>query len=470
VNTVADADRLFDPDPTFGVRELADRIRGVLDRTFPGEVWVRGEIRNLSRSRSGHVYFDLVEPPDPGREPNAVVSVVLFDDARQIVNRILTRAGAVKMSDGVEIRLRGVVDFYAPRGRLQVRMTSIDPEYTLGRLAADRERVLAALADEGLLALQKTLAFALVPLRVGLVTSADSAACADVCEQLAASGHGWRVTIVDTRVQGPTADRWVAEAVMRAARLDVDVIAVVRGGGARTELATFDSDLLARVIARCEVPVVTGIGHEIDTSIADEVAHEAHKTPTACAQALIDRVRSFEARVWSAWSDVAVESRRHLTDNRRRVDHAGRRTADASRAPLRAGRQRLDGTDRAVRREARRHVAAGRRHLDVAGGRLFGGARGRTRRARTVVEATRRTLLRDAARALAPHRRRLEVTGAVLDGRDPARLLARGWSITRRTDGRIVRSASDVTPGDTIVTRLADGTVTSTVDGCEGER
>ena len=415
--------RLFEVETTLTVGELADGIGRALRRQFPGEIWVKGQIRNLSGSRAGHRYFDLVDPVESGRDPVAAIPVVLFDSSRQIVNRVLGRAGAPKMEDGVEIRLRGEIDFYARQGRTQIRMTGVDAEYTLGKLAADRERLITELREAGLLDRNAALDLAPLPLSVGLVTSAGSAACADFLTHLEASGLAWRVHLVDTQVQGIGADVAIAASIRRAARSGVDVVAVVRGGGSRTDLAPFDSRMVALAIARAAVPILTGIGHETDQAVADLVAHTAVKTPTACAHLLVERGEAWSAEIEETWQSIAraastsVDGARHLVNRRAEAVLVLTRHAVSG-----ATRRRSEQTRRLVR-ESRRHAPAASRHLD------------------NIAERVR--LL------------------------DPEHTLARGWSITRDADGRVLRSRAEVAAGDLVSTQLADGAIESVVSGLE---
>ncbi|HSL57516.1 MAG TPA: exodeoxyribonuclease VII large subunit, partial [Acidimicrobiales bacterium] len=276
---------------TLGVAELTRRITGALGAAFPDQVWVAGELQGL-RAGGPHLYFTLVEPGELGDGPAASIPVALFRGARAGVEHVLRKAGGLALADGLAVRIRGEVILYAPRSQVQLRMTAIDPGHTLGQLAIDRDRLLRALAAEGLVGRNATVALAAVPLRVALITSAGSAAAHDTVEELAASGLGFQVTLIDTRVQGPEAVGSVVAALAHAARLDVDVVAVVRGGGSRTDLVAFDAEPVARAIAGCAHPVLTGSGHEIDTRVADAVAHRALKTPPAVAGYLVHRVRA----------------------------------------------------------------------------------------------------------------------------------------------------------------------------------
>jgi exodeoxyribonuclease VII large subunit len=406
-------------EPTLTVAELSAGIARLLARGYPDEVWVRGEIANLSRTTWGNVYFDLVEG-------DCLLRVTLWNDDRLVVNRILRQSGAVRMTDGTDVRIRCRVQWFPKRGTVSLRMLSIDPAYTLGQLAEARERLLAQLREEGLVGRNGALAFPPVPLRVGLVTSAGSAAAADFLRTLEASGWAFRVSFVDVRVQGADAERSLVAALRtlgaRSGTAAVDVVCVVRGGGARTDLAAFDGAELARTIAAMPVPVLTGVGHETDTTVADHVAHRAHKTPTACAASVVEHVDRFVDRCRACSASVGKAALAALVAAAGRVDRASGRVVGASRHHLRSHSDRMDAAAARLTSRPDRVLAAAEREL-----------------------ANRHARVRSL---------------------DPARVLARGWSITRDLQGRVVRAAT-LAPGDTVVTTVADGSFRSTVESGE---
>ncbi|MEA3020143.1 MAG: exodeoxyribonuclease large subunit [Actinomycetota bacterium] len=410
---------LFEQEKTYGVGELSARITRALASAFPAEVWVRGEVDGLKPpNRAGHQYFSLCEKNNR-RGPVSTLSITLLERDRKRIERELEQRPDFRMRDGLEIRVRARVQMMF--GRLSLLVSAIDPEHTLGRLAVDRERVRQSLVADGLLDANKRVHLPLVPLHLGLVTADGSAACEDVLAELRTSGIGFRVSIADAQVQGANADLSILRALHRLAEVKPEVILIVRGGGARTDLATFDSERLARVIAAQKVPVLSGIGHEIDTSIVDDVAHATFKTPTATAAFVVDRVRSALQRAEAAWAGVSRAGGDAVAAaDARVVSRAGRLVGLATSATWRAS-ERLD-----------------------------------TRAAR--VRGLARSGLRDAGG-------RVDVIAARTEAADPARLLARGWSLTRTTDGRLVRSVADATTGTSLVTTLADGEVRSTVDG-----
>ena len=276
------------------------------------------------------------------------------------------------MADGTEVRIRARVTWYDRGGRLQLQMSDIDPAFTLGRLAADRDRLLRTLEGEGLLTRQALLPRPVLPLRLGLVTSRGSAAEHDVLDELRRSGIGFSVITADVRVQGAHAPRSVAWGLRAVAARGVDAVLLVRGGGATTDLAAFDGETIARAVATLDVPVLTGIGHEIDRSVADEVAHATYKTPTACAQAVVADVRAVEADTDDTWRRIVAAARRGGRAEAERLRTCGHHVALATRQGLAA---------------ADRDLAARRRPRGAGGGR---GPRPVDRRARPCRRAGRR--------------------------------------------------------------------------------
>ncbi|HEX7095587.1 MAG TPA: exodeoxyribonuclease VII large subunit [Acidimicrobiales bacterium] len=450
--------------PTYTVAELARRINYALEDAFPDDVWVTGEISGLNRSRGGHVYFDLIEPaPEPGHAPLAAIPVALFKMNKDVVNRLLKRAGITRIDVGMQVRIRGVVTLYERTGRLQLRMTGIDPTYTIGQLAADRDRVLRMLAAEGLADRNSKLPLPLVPLHIGLVTSAGSAAYHDFITELERSGYAWRVQLVDTRVQGHGADVEVERALRCLAARGVDVIALVRGGGSRLDLAAFDSERVARTIATLPVPVLTGVGHEIDRSVADDVAHTAYKTPTACATGLVARVSEYLDNANRALAAVRGAATRLLDRHDQRLRASAQHCARATRAALAVHAVRIDHFTDRLQRDAHHVLDRARSRLDRDQGRLTADAARHLRGADAqIADATARVRARPA-RVLGAAERHLDALAAQVRALDPARTLARGWSITRTADGRVVRSLHDAPVGAEVITTVADGSLRSTI-------
>ena len=436
-------DELDDESPdTYSVSELSDAVNDALSDSFGGGVWVWGEITGLN-FKAPHTYFTLLEQLPKGKK--AQLSVNLWAGEMARIRPILVKNG-LELANGLRVRVYGDLDFYAPFGKLSLVMRGIDPKFTLGEIALEREALVRKLREMGLYDQNRELELSPVPLRVGVVTSESSAAWADFRNQLEASGLGFRVLLSDVRVQGDSAVADVSRAVRDLGRRDdLDVVCVIRGGGGKGELATFDAEEIAMAITHCPLPVFTGIGHEIDTSVADEVAFERHKTPTACAVALIERVRAFVDRTEQTWSSIAQVSSSVLDGEDVRIGNLMRNIASRTMVAVDRADERLLARVARLEHIGPRAVADRSREISVLADRL------RRVVPRHIDDRTREVdRLHEKVRLL-----------------DPRNVLARGFSITRDLDGRVVRSVNDVEGGRVIITTFADGTIKSTVDGGE---
>ena len=381
--------------PSFSVGQFTEVLNHVLKASFDEGVWVEGEIQGL-RKPNPHAYFTLIENIDGVK---AQLNINLFAGPLRNVQAKLRQQG-IELKDGLKVRLFGRVEYYGPFGKLNLIATDVDTQFSAGDVAAKREELLRQLMEKGVDKINKRIPVPLVPLRLGIISSSQAAGWADAQQHLTESGIGFAITFCDVRVQGDAAVSQIVAALNSLSRRDdIDLVMLMRGGGSKGDLAAFDDEQIAMAISKCSHPVFTGIGHEIDTSIADIVAHTANKTPTACAQSVIAIVETFLSDL-----SYSAGSLRSLTQT-------------------------------AVER-ARSRIAVSVERLRT--------------RPRTALERQSQKLMMHAASV------RLL---------DPVTTMARGWSITRDSSGNVVRSISDIKKGDTVVTALADGSITSTVEG-----
>lgn len=425
-------------NPTYTVGELADAINDQLRRGFSDGVWVRGEIDGL-RNSGPHTYFALVEHGDTGK---AVMNVSLFAPMKRNLTPVLKK-NRLDLADGMKVRIFGHLDYYAPNGRLGLKMAGIDPRFTLGELSQARDQVVRRLVAAGLFDANRRHGLSPVPLRVGVVTSVGTAAWHDFHHELERSQIGFRLAVCDTRVQGEWAVESVAASIRTlAARTDLDCVVVIRGGGARNELATFDAEPIATAIATSPLPVLTGLGHEVDRSVADDVAHTSVKTPTASAAFLVDRVTRYRDEVENRWAGILDLAERDLDTARSRLAERAHRVARRTHAAVERADERLATRVERIRLAPSQQLE--QREADLG-----------------------RSLDRVVARApasLAAELLRLDSIEARVATLDPANLLRRGWSITRAEDGSVLRSVDQVEAGASISTRVADGTLTSRIE------
>ncbi len=445
-----------------GIRDLYRKVSLAVARGLRGQVWVRGEVSAL-REKNGWCFVTLAEPARDHTEADAALDVVMWRPAWSRIGNQLTARG-LSLREGMTVSLRGEVVLRPGTGRIQLECSMLDTDALLGELAARRLALRRTLADEGLLEANGRRPLALVPLRVGLVASHDSQGYQDFRNVLTASGYAFVLVERPVVVQGLDAPKAVAVALGELGSKEVDLVVVVRGGGARGDLEAFDSELVARAVAGAPVPVWTGLGHTGDRCLADDAAAVSHATPTACAQALVSMVATFERAV--------CDRARRVQQLARRADAgAGDRLEARRRLLARSAGAQLDRHGDSTCRVAADLQISARRCAAAATGAVTAVAQRLPRSAGTVLdERTARlhhqasTVLRAAGRDLERNDDRLAGTSRVLVAFDPSRQLERGWTLTLDDRGALVRRASALRPGQRITSRFVDGERASVVE------
>lgn len=437
------------------VGELVREINATLAGSF-GEVWVKGELSGVKVAASGHRYFQV---KDAEGQLTCAMWAPRADRLR------------FKLTDGLAVLLRGTLEVYPQRGSLQLIVIEVTPQ-GIGELQLAFEQLKAKLEAEGLFAAERKRPLPVLPQRIGLVTSASGAAVRDVLKILARWEH-LSVLLYPVRVQGKGAEGEIARALRYLGRSGlVDVVLVVRGGGSLEDLWAFNEEMVARAIAACEVPVISGVGHEVDFTIADFVADVRAATPTQAAEMVVSRLEEQHRRVDVADQRLtALFTRKHEHARLRLRGLEGAR--GLARLPL-----RVRELDQRLRRlealpQMLRALVAGRRHrVEAATSRLYRWpVRFGAPRLRELVTA-RLAIGRERLHSLARRRRlELESLERALGALSPRNVLERGYSITTREgEARPLRDASQVMAGERLVTTLARGQVRSLIIGRRGEQ
>jgi exodeoxyribonuclease VII large subunit len=439
----------------YSVSELTAGIRGVLETSF-GEIWVEGEISNCKIWNSGHMYFTL---KDGAAQGIAQIRGVMF--------RTSLRYLRFKPADGLHVVARGQLSVYEPKGEYQLACEHMEPK-GLGALQLAFEQLKKTLQAEGLFEPTRKRALPSLPRRIGVVTSLDGAALRDILKVLKRRAPNASVLVRPARVQGEDAVADVVTALRQIGKAPgVDVVIVARGGGSIEDLWAFNEEKVARAIAACPVPVVAGVGHETDVTIADFVADLRAPTPSAAAEMVVAAKDDFCARIdrltarLRAAAHAGLQRRRttvHLLASRRglaafharvalRDRHAGELTHQL-RAAVRA---RLDANGRRYRALAQRLEQRDlARHLAAMHGRL-GGAEAR------LSASMDRTRLRADGR--------FRALAGRLESLSPLAVLGRGYAVCWNDDRTaIVRSADTVAPGDRVHVTLANGEIDCRVE------
>jgi exodeoxyribonuclease VII large subunit len=445
-----DVDSAVSHPTALSIGGLYDAAEVALHRQFPRNrpLWVRGEIAHLSDHRSGHLYLDLIDPDDtaaPGRaRPRGgtpTLRVTCWRSTWAPLRHTLGKEG-IELAQGMVVVLRGTLDLYRAKGELSFILVDVDVTALLGQMAAARSQLLHTLESEGLLRKNASVRQPELALQVGLVASPDTEGCRDFLGQLVSSGYGFRVSHVKVPVQGPAAPASIARALTMLSRSECDVVAMVRGGGARADLAAFETEVVARAVAGSTKPVFTGIGHSGDQTVADVVAARSCITPTECGHQLV-----VAAHHW--WTDHVAGPAEHL----------------ARRVPtfLSAAETRHDQLRRGLARAARHHLVVHGDRLAAKASLLRRGGPAQLTVCESAVRRRADRLGPLAAGHLGRQEERLQGWRRLLAAYDVERQLERGYSLTLDAEGALVRSAGDVSAGQELVTRFADGAVHSTV-------
>lgn len=426
------------------VSQLNQRARLLLEDVFP-QVWVEGELSNIARPASGHVYFTL-------KDRNAQVRCAIFKQQASRVRDLLR--------DGLLVRVRGRVSLYEGRGDYQMILDSVEAAGD-GALRLAFEALKAALQTEGLFAQERKRALPQYPQRIGVITSASGAVLHDIVSVFARRAPHVQLTLVATAVQGREATAQIVRALALADRAQFDAVILARGGGSLEDLWCFNEEAVARAIAACQTPIVSAVGHETDVSISDFVADVRAPTPSAAAELLaperselLQQLRNSERHLSLRINEALARKRIQLQHLRQRLRHPRER--------LQQHNQRLDDLNLRLQRAMQATLQQRKQSLIYTQSRL---SIQHPAEALAVQQQRLNSLQQRLARATDLHlkqtKQRLHSLLQTLHVVSPLATLERGYSIlSRKDDHQIIRSVAAVQPAQTLQARLADGYLT----------
>lgn len=426
------------------LQELNGRIRGAVNQAFPETYWVRAETSDVrTHLSSGHCYLEFIEKsPLTGQLVAKARGAIWAKTFRMLKPYFETETGQA-FASGLKVLVRVSVEYHEVYG-FSLNVVDIDPAYTLGDMVRRRMEIVRQLQEEGVFTLNKELPLPALPQRIAVITSPTAAGYGDFLNQLAHNkrGYPFYTRLFPALMQGEKTEASVIAALERIYRHAdcFDVVVMIRGGGATSDLNSFDSYLLAANCAQFPLPILTGIGHERDDTIVDLVAHTRLKTPTAVAEFLIGRMDA-AAEELARWQQAVSAL---ATD---------RLTAQKNELQLLAARLPSLAAQRIERNRSALHLLAGRLPAVVSG---------LAAHRRAEVETLLLRVKSGVSAFLSERTRSLELTEQFVKMASPEYILRRGYSLTLRA-GRILKQAADVEPGEEITTRFADGEVRSRV-------
>ena len=431
------------------VRDLVAAVRTHVEKEY-SDAWVEGEISNFRTPESGHLYFTL-------KDGNAQIKVVMFRSSARLLR--------FRPADGLQVVIRGRVTIYEDRGELQISAEYIEPKGA-GSLQLAFEQLKAKLEAEGLFASERKKPIPSLPSRIGIVTSAQAAALRDILNILQRRHHSVNVTIFPAQVQGDFAAQEVSAGVRYFnEQASVDVIIVARGGGSAEDLASFNHEGLARVVATSQIPVISAVGHETDFTIIDFVADLRAPTPSAAAELVIRSRQEIDDQASALHERLSRAMRYRLLMHRQALTELAQHGSFARMMELIRQRQqklddlshRMELAERQIIQQLHRRwesVSAAVRHYDIR--LVLSGMR-------KELDSRTTALVAVARNVLLQHKVRSERLQTALASLSPLAILDRGYALIFDANGKLLKDTQTVTVGSSISARLAHGHIEAEV-------
>jgi exodeoxyribonuclease VII large subunit len=400
--------------------ELLEQVKGALLKELPGQYWVVAEILELQERR--HCYLELIEKSEKDESLLARVRATIWASRYAMLRPFFEASTGTRLKSGIKILCRVSVEFHTLYG-LSLNITDIDPSYTLGDLARKKQEVIVRLRKEGVFDMNKGLAFPLVPQRIAVISSETAAGYGDFMESIRNNRQGFQfyTSLFPALMQGDEAPASITSAMEKIydRESEFDCVVLVRGGGSRADLECFNHYDLAYYITQFPLPVITGIGHERDESVADMVAHHGLLTPTAVAEFLVDQLLAFDFRLSALLDRLSVSVKNRVQADLTRLERYQGNAIHLSRGMLQREAEQVRQRETKLRRGLHMLLERKREYLDLLG-------------------------------------KRNELV-------DPRNILKRGYTMTLH-QGRAISSTAGIQAGDLLETRLYEGSIISKVE------
>ena len=425
------SDNLFNPPP-LAVSQLNALARQLLEQNL-ANLWVSGEVSNLTRASSGHYYFSL-------KDNKAQVRCALF---KSHADRLTT-----PLREGDQVELTGKITLYEARGEFQISVNQLRLA-GMGSLFEAYERLKAQLASEGLFDTERKQALPAHPQTIGIVTSTATAALRDIVSTLKRRMSSLKVIVYPTAVQGKGSEFQIAKAINTASeRNEADVLLVCRGGGSIEDLWAFNEEVVVRAIAACNIPVVTGVGHETDVTLSDFVADVRAPTPTGAAELVSPDVRVLRQRIHSLQAASALALQRHYQDLSQRIDWYARQLKHPSEQ-IKTQNQQILQKHQQIRYSFQNYMRAQQQNLLWQHAQLHASAPN-IKHLQHNLSRTQKVLHNSWLGLKQQQEQRLHKQIALLEALTPQHVLQRGFSVVKNHRGQVVSSASEVRFGQHI--------------------
>lgn len=408
------------PEETRSLSELLGQVKGALEKELPDHYWVVAEIMEFRENR--HCYLELIEKSEENNSLLAKVRATIWASRYAMLRPFFETTTGTHLKSGIKILCKASVEFH-PHYGLSLNITDIDPSYTLGDLARIKQEVIQRLRKEGVYDMNRDLPFPMVPQRIAVISSESAAGYGDFSESIRNNRHGFHfeTTLFPALMQGDEAPLSITSAMetIYESEADFDCVVLIRGGGSKADLESFNHYELAYFITQFPLPVITGIGHERDESVADMVAHQGLKTPTAVAEFLVDHVLAFEFRLSALLDRLSNSVRNRVQGDLSRLERYGESLRQLSKGSLKRQSEQVRQHQELLRRALSMQVEKKGDYLSL-----------------------------------------LEKRNELVN---PANILKRGYSMSL-IEGKSITSIKKIKTGSLLETRLHDGRIISKVE------
>lgn len=445
--------------------ELQLIIKDSLYMALPDMYWVIAEISEIRENYNGHCYLELVEKHPDEISIRSRVKAVIWSSRYRFIKSFFENSTRESLREGIKILVRAKIDYHEIYG-LSLVINDIDPAFTIGEMALKRQMILKKLEEEGVLTMNKELDFPLVPQRIAIISSSNAAGYDDFMKHLTGNSFGYvfYTALIETPMQGNETEAGVIRALEKiAGHLEkFDLAVIIRGGGSQTDLSWFDNYNIAYYITQFPLPVITGIGHEKDLSVADIVAYRSLKTPTAVADFLIECMNNAEISLIEMIKKIIEKSRLILEESKIHIDSSRLKLIPVARMMISEFKEELSGILIDMIRTGKEYIMrAGLLPVNHKS-RLISGARSNLSARVTLLTGKKQSLINHSKNCLNNMNNKIGRFDSSLKILDPENVLMRGYTITS-LNGKIIKKSVLLKKDDMIDTRFSDGSVSSKV-------
>ncbi|HEX2933847.1 MAG TPA: exodeoxyribonuclease VII large subunit [Bacteroidales bacterium] len=432
--------------------ELNNSLKRGIKELFPDTFWVTGEICEMNINQSGHCYLELIEKASETEQITARAKANIWAFTFRMLKPYFESVTGQRFSIGLKVMLNVSIEFHEVYG-YSLNVKDIEPNFTVGDITRKRQEIINRLQNEGVFDLNKELELPLVPQRIAVISSETAAGYGDFVDQLTDNDYGYkfRIKLFNAYMQGESAQQSIIDAMDKIFEEihNFDVVVIIRGGGSQADLDCFNAYWLCYHITQFPIPILTGIGHDRDETIADLVAHSSLKTPTAVAQFIIAKTTDFESHLQEVTEEITDLVTGKLLDLKENLSDFSHRLLTISKLSVNSEKQRLTTIETYLKSEVRDSLKKNRQALQA----LSSDIQLKTSYLLTLQKkhlATSTGKLKMVLKSqLKNEHTRLEQDARKIDLLDPAHILKRGYSLTF-CNGLLIKNAENLKPGDVI--------------------